>query len=263
MRSSISNTGHTNAKSRTAGHGGKWKLATVVLAIATIMAGLVLYLTRPLPSSSLTAVGTSQPNACLELNRQIENLQAEKRVQGRKFSAMLEDRGIQLEGSDAVEKTVRQTYAVLGEKAEACRLLLVSLQCLNSRNADSQLALKLGDAVIPICAGVQTTSVSPQQLPPEPSITTGGAPTARVSNPMGHPASRPNSLNVPRINSTPIALPGRSSNSVETASATVLPPRPRDQSVPADTIQYSESRAATKGNQSPAVVSSGDVTISY
>lgn len=162
-----------------------WRKLTTAVAVLIAIAGAVWYLNRPMPAAPVPSPGpVLVRDPCVDLDRRIEELSTDKRAQARKLSAMLGDAGLQVDGTDAVEETVRTTYAALGERTEACRLLHASMQCADKRSPSGPLALKLADAVIPICGGGTVTPPLPSHS--SPSLAGSVSPTPPKSSNRTH-----------------------------------------------------------------------------
>ncbi len=170
--------------SSTAERSGLWP-QTMGFVLLLVAGGSIVYLNRssqPLPASPPLLPLPADP--CIELDKRVEASHGERREQGRKLSAMIGDGGIQIEGTDLVEQTVRTTYANFGERAEACRLLNVSMNCAEKRSPGGPLGIKLAEAVLAICGEVGKTS----EPPPPPFSSAAGTvplPSRREANATG------------------------------------------------------------------------------
>jgi hypothetical protein len=221
----------------------KVRALTAAMGITALL--VAAYLWRPAaPVAQTTAAPPRDP--CVELNRTVESLHGEKQTQARKLYGLARQGSIQLEGSDATDTTVRETFAAFNEKLEACRLLIIALECTQRRpSAGSSIALKLTDAIDRACSPAAPLALGSQQpieeqpsKPQKPSPATLAAPATSTTSQAPAPSGKVNSP--PSTEPSPKSAP----------------------SSPQSTTPQSTT-AITHGKKSPAIISSADVTVTY
>jgi hypothetical protein len=92
-----------------------------------------------------------------------------EREQARKLQALLLTRltdasvNLSVEGSDKAQSQVDETYSVIGDKQQACALLLNAMLCAQRAEPSSPLAMKLADSVPRLCGSGEVGPSGPAQ----------------------------------------------------------------------------------------------------